>query len=276
MDNINYEELLKNLGMGDEEAGSGASSGKIELKDPATGEARTYQTSAEAQAAIDSMYKTLTASQERLVEKLGQTPQPTVVETPKPKENNPYNMTEAELKEFNKLSELDPQKALEMLVVKTPKWQQLEQTVNALASQQMNAQAAVTAQSFLNNHRAELLDNPNASVVQNEVSQLVRALVPQGATPTALHMEVALNNLKLMKPNLFPQAETVGGQTMWQNPYPTTWGGTPQPPPTPQRTGGSSVGGLGFEQVLEKLYDQKGPDAVKRYLESAMTQGSRY
>lgn len=275
MSDFNYEEVLKSLGMGNEEGGEKPPA--IELKDPATGQAVKYNSPAEAQAAIDAMYRNFVADKQQLLETLKPTAPAEKTVEKIPSDNNPYNLTEAELKKFNKMTETDPHAALEFLVTKSPKWQQMENTVQSLAAAQANAQAMVTAQTFLNNHRAEMVDSPNATVIQNEVSQLVKALVPPGQAPSPLHLEVAFNNLKVLKPELF--------QTTGQNPYPTqgvtpyqtNWGAAPPaPPPVPNRGGSSPVGGMNFTETLAKIYDDKGPDAAKRYLDMVQSQGARY
>jgi hypothetical protein len=267
-----YEELLKGLGVGEEEN----SAPKFELKDPVTGEARVYNSKEEQQAAVDAMWRTAQSEKEQLLRRmaeLGQTQTKPEVKAPV---ENPYNLSESDLRKLAQLSENSPIEAMDFMFEKSPRYKKLEEELNSLKTNSVQAQGAVNATQFLQKHKDVMLEGPNAAKVQEGVSALVRALVPDGV-PTPLHMEMALNNLRVLQPELFTQREQTQQPNDWTQHFNTgATSSRPAPLPSPGRDSGGNSMSLGFEQMVAKLYDEKGPDAAKAFIQRAEAAGMKY
>ena len=271
-----YNELLKNLGIGTDENAEP----KFELKDPVSGETRVYNSREEQQAAVDELWRKASAEKEQLLQQLATLSQsvnttkstaPSVVE-------NPYNLSEADLKKLNQLSETSPVEAMDFIFEKSPKYKKLEQELTALKQNSVQAQGAVNATQFMQKHKDVLIESPNAQKIQEAVSALVGAIVPQGQIPSPLHLEMALNNVKVLQPELFKVHEqTQGNNQDWTQMFNAGASGSrPAPLPSPGRDSGGQTASLGFAQMVDKLYSEKGPDAAKAFIERAKAAGMQY
>ncbi len=242
-----------------------------ELVDPATGKKVVFDDPEKLQAAINAMWNAQQQAAALLKQQQqsgGEPPPGKQPAAPETKVSGSSVLSEADMKEFQRRTEIDPGDGMNYLIERLPTVKKLDDLAKQLAQRQQQFEQALTATTFLGQNR-DVAQNPQA---QAAIGQILQEMGVQHATPK--HYEIAKNAARAQFPELFTTPE--------QNPGMNAPGGFRQSgvdaPPSPPRNNTPPAAIAQQEAMIEakvnELYDTKGPAAVKEFLDRLAMSGT--